>query len=251
MTESVHPSTDELSDFASDLLADTDANRVSAHAAECLPCADDLTALGDIAALLAEEGATAVAMPAGVAATISAGLREAAAERGTGVRSLSERRERAPAATRPRRSAWSLLAGAAATVVVGAASYGLLKSLSGSTDEMSSADSAGSTEDGREDAVLGKHGDSPGLNQTERAPTLRPRPINKSTLPSYADGLHFVATDAVAQGCPALPNGAAGVLTSAVRWRGAIAYVVVDRTERKATVFDCGNRLEELYSTTY
>lgn len=250
MTESVHPSTDELSDFASGLLADTDADRVSAHAAECLLCADDLTALGDIAALLAEEGATAVAMPAGVAAKISAGLREAAAQRDTGVRSLSERRERAPAATRPRRSAWSLLAGAAATVVVGAASYGLLKGLPGSTDE-SSADSAGSAEAESGDAVLGNLQDSRGLDQPGQARTPRPRPVNKSTLPSYADGLDFVTKVAAAQRCPALPSGPAGVLTSAVRWRGAVAYVVVDRTERKATVFDCGNRLTELYSTTY
>lgn len=244
MTDSTHPSIDELADLHAGIL---DRSDVASHVVGCTQCARDLTAFESVTAMLAAEGAAPVPIPAAVAASIDDTIRRAALERESGVPSLAEHRAKT---STTRRSRWTLVAGAAATVLIGAAGFNALNGTSNSESNTPSA-ASDAVQEGTDAATGGtpRNLDEPEVDSHKQSL----QSVNKTNLRAFANSL---ATDGVVTGgiqaprCPALPAGPAD-FSSAVRWRGSAAYVVVDPKAREATVYQCGEPLLRLYSTPY
>lgn len=251
-----HPSPDDLADLREGLLDGAAAREVTAHVDDCADCRAELAALDEVAALLADEGAVGVSMPADVAARLDDALARAAAERSAGIPSLAERRS--SLATRSFR--W--LGAAAAVVIVG---YGAVTVLDdgvggGSADQSSAGDIA-SLEAG--DSAGGDTADSPtapekGSDDYQR---LAPQRLDRGTLSSYADALsgraeilprpnNTVDTQAFRERC-VVPRSKPPVTAAPVRWKHRLAYVVVNTETRVATVYACETPPERLYSTPY
>ena len=86
MSQPEHPSADQIADLLDGGLPAAEAMSVNAHLAGCAECSDLRSALVDVTAVLAEEGATEWTMPADVAASLDEALAGAAANRSTGGR---------------------------------------------------------------------------------------------------------------------------------------------------------------------
>ncbi len=258
MTDYAHPSLDDLADLHEGLLSHERSNELFAHLSACRVCSTAMASIDEVEAMLAESGKTELAMPAAVAASLDEALRRASVERATGVASLSDRRASSAhaAAAARHRPRWTLVAGAAASaLVIGYAGVNLLGHTENSVT--SSADSApvssAQSLDQKGTAGAGGAAEKTTPESTFDIPGRRePRVVTRQTLATYAETL-TARTGVGATGVP--PCSAApvdgGDLAAAVRWRGAVAVVVVDPAARRATVYDCGAAPARLFSTTY
>lgn len=288
MTDSVHPTPDELADLTEGLLEGTEQGRVSAHLESCADCHEQVAALEEVRALLADAGRDTVAMPSDVADRLDAALARAQAERTAGVPSLDERRELTKERTTPtpapvrRRGRLVLIGGAAAAAVVvlgGVVLDGIGDLGTGSGEDSADAGSA-ATDDSGGDALLNapeRESDAapeeaPGdedarqrLNERlyafedARVPTLSPD--NAGAFASELAGVQAAksARRTVPRACQPLArqtDAAASLSTRSrvaeVHWRGdGRALLVVDPASRTADVYGCGTDPRLLYTTSY
>lgn len=143
-----HIDLDMLADYAEGLVDDEHSERIAGHVATCAHCTDQLTALGDVSALLAT--AEPPAMPAAVATRIDAALaaeaRRAGGTGGTGAADVSDSNV---VGLRSRRQRWlaPLTAAAAAVVVLGGGAALIQRTLDPGTGNNSTASQSAPQED--------------------------------------------------------------------------------------------------------
>lgn len=258
MTDSVHPTFEELADLHEGLLSGDALTRVRVHVETCETCTGELASFYEVSAMLAEAGAETIAMPADVAADIDAALSSASLERTAAVPSLAAKREERDHRQQHRRTPWVLVAGAAAAAVVVIGSLGLNGIQSGGDNDDSAggnADSGGAT---REQGELSSPNDdgSDSLDHGKGYMHLK-HDLTPASLPRFASKLangklkpRPVTEDASCQADVPAEVASTGP-QALVLWKGQPAVVVVDDTDRKASVFGCGTGAEPLYSTSY
>jgi hypothetical protein len=280
VTADWHPTIDQIADDDAGLTSADESRAIAEHLAGCSTCRDTAEQLAEVSTLLAEAGATAEPMPAGVADALDQALATAAAERAAGVPSLDEHRthreERAEdeASVSPgsggvgdgpsgsgRRGRWVF--GAAAAVAVFAVGAAVASNgLPGSSNSDDSA--ASSTADS--DAGAGAAGDAAGgkAETTPEAATdgalraARPS-LNADNVDAYAKDLAEGKTKATGPRGATCGNLAAepsdSVLASAVSavvsYDGERALLRVDPESRRLTVLSCPGPTRVLYTSTY
>jgi hypothetical protein len=280
VTADWHPTIDQIADDEAGLTSADDSRAIAEHLAACSTCRETAEQLAEVSAMLAEAGATAEPMPAGVADALDQALATAAAERAAGVPSLDEHRahreergddqgSRSPGSGgaddgtsgSARRGRWVFGAAAAVAVfAIGAAvaSNGLPGS-SGSEDS-----SASSTADS--DAGAGAAGDAAGgkAQTTPEAATdgalhaAKPS-LNADNVDAYAKDLAEGRTKATASrrttcgNLAAEPNDSAlpSAVSSVVSYDGERALLRVDPESRRLTVLSCPGPTRVLYTSTY
>ena len=256
MTVQTHPSLDELADLREGLLPSARARGLAAHLRECDTCSQASAALDDVTRVLSVAASDPVPMPRPVAASLDAALHRASRERAAAVPSLSQyrassRTDAAPA--RPPR--WTWLAAAAAAVAFGYAGVNLLDSTSDSDD------SAGSATDAAEAATDRLASRRAPATSQDGGPSTGFRPegtgaddfrVTRETLPAFAVELASTSAtdDRPGQECPSVDVNDDD-RTALVRWRGARALVVVDRSTQRVTVYRCTGDAGRLFATRY
>ena len=202
-------------------------------------------------------------MPADVAAALDEAIASrAASEPPESPRSQPSASKREPT---PRRTPWVLIGGAAAAAVVVLGSIGLGGSTGCSRSDDSAGGDAGSAADSRADSLrrtgvaAPDEDDAPGDGLQSLAPAkpldARARCQRFATqagrqAASDSRTNRTAATSAARRSVR--PDAAeCRVATPRSLWEGEPAVVVVDPTDRTATVFGCGTGSEPLYSTSY
>jgi len=285
MTDSVHPTPDELSDLVEGLLDGADLDRVRTHVDACADCQEEVAAVDAVRSLLADAGQEPTPMPAAVADRLDTAIARAQTERAAGVPSLDERRERpTPAPTPVRRRGRSILIGgaaAAAVIVLGGVVVDGIGDLgTGGSDDSADAGSAASDEDSGGDAVMEPpekesaedQRPSPAEQDAERQLTERFYTFDNPGVPTlspdntgaYASELASAqaaksARSTVPRACQPLAQqtDAAAALSrrsrvAEVRWEaGDKALLVVDPRRRTADVYGCGTDPQLLFTTSY
>ena len=280
MTADWHPTIDQIADDEAGLTSADDSRAIAEHLAACSTCRETAEQLAEVSTLLAEAGATAEPMPAGVADALDQALATAAAERAAGVPSLDEHRahreergddqgSRSPGSRgaddgtsgSARRGRWVF--GAAAAVAVFA--IGAAVASNGLPGSSSSEDSsASSTADS--DAGAGAAGDAAGgkAQTTPEAATdgalhaAKPS-LNADNVDAYAKDLAEGRTKATASrrttcgNVAAEPNDSAlpSAVSSVVSYDGERALLRVDPESRRLTVLSCPGPTRVLYTSTY
>jgi hypothetical protein len=254
VSDSVHPSLEELSGLRADALDDERGQEVRAHLVSCDECTRATAALAETESVLAAAATSPLPMPDGVSASLHDALRRASAERAQGVSSLSERRagspRRRPSATAIPR--WVSAAGAAAAVaLLGYAGVSLLHDSAGSSSSSSSSDAVSGA---RANQASPRH-TSAGVPQRSGMSTpgksggtamLTPR-----SLPGYATRLGAGPESAGAgASCRAVGSLPPGARVATVQWKGARALLVVDPARHRAKVYSCRDATV-LFSTSY
>jgi anti-sigma factor RsiW len=254
MTDQTHPSLDDLADLREGLLPSPHARDLAAHLGECETCSTASAALDDVTRVLLEAASNPTPMPGSVAASLDEALHRASRERTAAVPSLAQYRASSRPETVPaRRSRWAWVAGAAAAVAIG---YAGVNVLDGTPDsELSTADSGADGEVAEErDAVRSRPETATGKDSPiDRPRTGYLRTLNRKTLPGFAE---LVATTKQTDGgsrvrdCPSV-DVSDDERATVVRWRGARAVVVVDQSNRRATVYRCTGDADRLFTTGY
>jgi hypothetical protein len=233
---------------------------VNAHLASCEVCREQRTALLDLTALLAAEGASPLEMPADVAGSIDAALTRAGAERAAGIPTIAPQPGTASRRS-GRRQPLRWLAGAAAAVVVLGVGVAGLRALPSTTSSDAGASTAPDSLQSRDSGQsAGRDGLVAGSGQVkEPAPTMPESggAFSPGSLTSAADvaaagrELSHAPADArrpARSGCAhPLTEG----LTTVVQFRGHPAVLTVTPETRLATIYDCATATRTLLVTGY
>lgn len=257
MTDSVHPTVDELADLHAGVLSDSRADRARAHVDSCADCRAELARFDEVSALLATEGSEHVEpMPRDVADRIDAALAAAAAEHPGDVASIATARQRRESSPR-RRGSWVWIAGAAAAAVVVIGAVGL-DGLQGSSDDSDSSSAGGAADSGAGSTSLESEADGPAKSE-ENAPQEYRAIAGQLTTDSLPRFARQVASGKVppdarafdARCSAAAPAAAAGLPQAQIVWDERAAVLVVDPDTSTASVFRCGTTSEPVYVTSY
>lgn len=255
MNDQTHPSLDDLADLHEGLLPPARERSLAAHISECDRCSAASAALDDVTHVLSGATSNPPPMPDPVAASLDEALHRASRERTATVPSLSQYRASSrPEAVSARQSRWTWVAAAAAVVAIGYAGVSVLDGSSGG-DEAETADSGAGQDIANRDAVRSQPEAASGKDTTssDRPETGGLRTLNRKTLPGFAGGLATTKTtkeSRLVPDCPSVDvsdNDQAAV----VRWRGVRALLVVDRSNRRATVYRCTGDADRLFTTQY
>lgn len=266
MTSPDHLSRDQISDLLAGVLPAAEAMAANAHLAGCAECGNRRDELLAVTARLGEEATEPIAMPADVAAALTAAIDRASAERSAGVRTLE------PVRRPPARQSIRWLSGAAAAVVVAALGVVGLRAISTGDNPSSDAASNGAgvpsafqpngLAAGGEDA---DQGSTDGAGKTASQPTSAfssPPPTGSPAyrLPRFESAAQ-VASQArrLAAGTvvtvPPRAFGCAPPLTgrptTVILFEGSKAVLSIIRTARLATVYDCATGTETLFTGGY
>ncbi len=259
MNPTAHPSVEELAALRDGLLSADAARGVSDHLRDCDSCAAELAAIDEVAAVLADVGATAEPMPADVARALDQALARADAEREAGVPSLAERRKPGAAAAGPRRPRWvGAAAAATAVVVLGGVGFQVLNGGTSGQQDSSASRSAADVAAANRAAPGGKGegsesgssaGDAPGKQSKA---TLQPQRVSKRDFAAYARRLadQGAQPSRLPSRCRSL-DSAPGAVSSKVRFQGTISFVVLRPASHEAAVYRCSRPPVQLYSTPY
>ena len=281
MTADWHPTIDQIADDEAGLTSADDSRAIAEHLAACSTCRETAEQLAEVSTLLAEAGATAEPMPAGVADALDQALATAAAERAAGVPSLDEHRthreERddgrgvglARIRRRRRRHEWL---GAARPLGVrgGGGRGGVRRRSRGREQRSSQVPRAATTPQPRRrrtptpgqgpagDAAGGKAETTP-EGATDGAQRAAKPSLNADNVDAYAKDLAEGKTKATAPRGAACGNLAAepsdsvlpSAVSSVVSYDGERALLRVDPDSRRLTVLSCPGPTRVLYTSTY
>jgi hypothetical protein len=255
VTDSVHPTIDELADLHAGVSSDSEADRVRAHVDSCADCRAEFARFDEVNALLAAEGSEAVdPMPRDVAQRIDAALAAAAAERADQVTSMATVRERRSAR---RRGSWVWIAGAAAAAVVVVGVVGL-DGLRGSSDDSDSSTAGSAADSGAGSTQLEPEADGTAKGEGNAPQEYRALAgqLTTDSLPRFARQVangkvppEALALDARCSS--AAPASAAGLPQAQIVWDERAAVLVVDPDTSTASFFRCGTTSEPVYVTSY
>jgi hypothetical protein len=283
VTADWHPTIDQIADDEAGLTSTDDRRAIAEHLAACSTCRETAEQLAEVSTLLAEAGATAEPMPAGVADALDQALATAAAERASGVPSLDEHRTQrekrgeggggeasgssgsggAGGGTSGSGRRGRRLFGAAAAVAVFA--IGAAVTSNGLPGSSNNDDSAASST-AESDAGAGAAGDAAGgkAETTPEAATdgalraSKPE-LNADNVDAYAKDLAEGKAKATAPrgatcGNPAAePSDSAlpSAVSSVVSYDGERALLRVDPDSRRLIVLSCPGPTRVLYTSTY
>lgn len=241
-----HLSADQISDLVEGILPAAEAMGANAHLATCDECSslrDDVT---NVSLVLAGEAARPWQMPADVASDLDALLRQAAADRGTGVVPLEKQVRR-----QNRGLAW--LAGAAAAVVIAGVGFAGWQAVSGGAGTTQNAATTPSK----------TFGPSPTQGNTQQVKHPRCRfkhcgsnvhpilAVTAAHVPLMARTLATHPESRVAPGSVGCQVPVIAGVSSVVTWHGQHAVLVANAETHKATILDCDTASLALFSTTF
>lgn len=258
-SRTAHPSPDQLADLRAGALPSAEARWVTAHVAGCDRCADELAAMDQVEALLAEAGDVALTMPDDVAARVDEAIAAAVAHRDAGVPELDARRAAATdagaAARRRRRAVWGGLVAAAAVIVAVGATGGVLDSLRSSSGDADSASAGGDTSS----RAAQDRAESGGSAADEPQKVPSPPAVDRAGVAGLASQVEREAARnrAVPRQTALFGAAACPPLDPATRWQRAVAfegqpaYITVKPATREVVVHSCETPPSRLYATTY